>query len=35
MDFGHETVDLPMPIGLKSKMSANDLEFEILESAVV
>ncbi len=35
MDFGHETVDLPMPIGLKSKVDADDLEFEILESAVV
>ena len=34
MDFGHETVDLPVPIGLKSKMNANDLVFEILESAV-
>ncbi len=35
MDFGHETVDVPMPIGLGAKMNASNLEFEILESAVV
>ena len=35
MDFGHETVDLPMPIGLKSKIDADNLEFEIIEPAVI
>jgi muramoyltetrapeptide carboxypeptidase len=34
MDFGHETVDLVMPIGLKAKMDADNLIFEIPESAV-
>lgn len=34
VDFGHETVDIPMPIGLESRMDANNLEFEVLESAV-
>ena len=35
MDFGHKTVDFPMPIGLRAKIDANKLYFEILESAVV
>lgn len=35
MDFGHKTVDFPMPIGLKAKINADRLSFEILESAVI
>jgi muramoyltetrapeptide carboxypeptidase len=35
MDFGHKTVDLPMPIGLKARMDAEKLELGILESAVI
>jgi len=34
VDFGHETVDLPMPIGLEARIDANNLEIEILESTV-
>jgi len=34
MDFGHKTVDFPMPIGLKAKIDSKNLYFEILESAV-
>ncbi len=34
VDFGHETVDLPMPIGLEAKINAQDLRIEILEAAV-
>jgi muramoyltetrapeptide carboxypeptidase len=34
MDFGHKTVDMPMPIGLQVKMNSRNLGFEILESAV-
>ena len=35
VDFGHKTVNTPMPIGLQAKMSATDLSFEILEGAVI
>lgn len=35
MDFGHETVDIPMPIGLNAKMDSKKLSLEILESAVI
>ena len=34
VDFGHKTVDIPMPIGLKAKMDSQNLDFEILEAAV-
>jgi muramoyltetrapeptide carboxypeptidase len=34
MDFGHKTIDLPIPIGLEAKFSADNLFFEVLESAV-
>lgn len=34
VDFGHKTVDIPMPIGLKAGMDADNLKFEILEAAV-
>jgi muramoyltetrapeptide carboxypeptidase len=34
VDFGHETVDMPIPIGLKARMNSQNLSFEILESAV-
>jgi muramoyltetrapeptide carboxypeptidase len=34
VDFGHKTVDMPMPIGLRAKMDSQTLNFEILESAV-
>lgn len=33
-DFGHKTVAIPMPIGLKAKMDADNLNFELLEAAV-
>lgn len=33
-DFGHKTVDIPMPIGLNARMDAKNLELELLESAV-
>lgn len=33
-DFGHKTVTIPMPIGLKVKMDADNLDFEIQEAAV-
>lgn len=35
VDFGHETVDIPIPIGLEAKIKADSLKIEILESAVV
>lgn len=35
VDFGHETVDIPIPIGLNAKMDSENLCLEILESAVV
>lgn len=35
MDFGHQTVDFPMPIGLNAKINTSYLSFEITESAVV
>jgi len=35
VDFGHETVDVPMPIGLGVKMDASNLYLEFLEAAVV
>ena len=34
LDFGHKTVDIPMPVGLKAKMDAEKPELELLESAV-
>ena len=34
VDFGHKTVDMPMPIGLQARMDSHNLSFEILESAV-
>ncbi|MBD3362404.1 hypothetical protein GF362_01665 [Candidatus Dojkabacteria bacterium] len=33
-DFGHETIDIPMPIGIEVSMNSQNLSFEILESAV-
>jgi muramoyltetrapeptide carboxypeptidase len=35
VDFGHKTVDIPMPIGLNAKMDSQNLDLEILESAVI
>ncbi len=35
IDFGHETVDIPMPIGLEARVDSTNLSLEILESAVV
>lgn len=34
VDFGHETVDMPIPIGLQARIDTQNLSFEILESAV-
>lgn len=34
VDFGHKTVDIPMPIGIEVKLNAQNLELEFLESAV-
>ncbi len=34
VDFGHESINIPMPIGIKVKLNAGDLYFEHLESAV-
>ncbi|MFA5136191.1 MAG: S66 peptidase family protein [Patescibacteria group bacterium] len=34
VDFGHETVSIPMPIGLKATIDAANLTLEFLESAV-
>lgn len=34
VDFGHETVDMPVPIGLQARMDSRTHSFEILESAV-
>ena len=34
VDFGHESINIPMPIGIKARIDAEKLEFEHLESAV-
>ncbi|MFH0749933.1 MAG: LD-carboxypeptidase [Candidatus Gottesmanbacteria bacterium] len=34
VDFGHKTVDTPMPIGIRAKMIAKELRLEFLEAAV-
>jgi len=34
VDFGHKTVNTPMPIGINAKMDAEKLHLEFLESAV-
>jgi muramoyltetrapeptide carboxypeptidase len=34
LDFGHYTVNLPMPIGIRARMDASKLEFALAESAV-
>lgn len=34
VDFGHETVSIPMPIGIEAKMNASNLELDFLEAAV-
>ncbi len=35
VDFGHYTVNLPMPVGLKARYNSEKLSLELLESAVV
>ncbi len=35
VDYGHKTVNTPMPIGLAARMDAGSLELEVLEAAVV
>lgn len=35
MDFGHETVDMPMPIGINASIDARELEFSINESVMI
>jgi muramoyltetrapeptide carboxypeptidase len=32
VDFGHETPNIPMPIGIMAKINADNLEYELLES---
>ena len=34
VDFGHKTVDIPMPIGIGAKMDTDNLQLEFLEAAV-
>lgn len=34
VDFGHKTVNIPMPIGIKARMNAKELVLEFLEPAV-
>ena len=34
VDFGHKTVDIPMPIGIEVRLDAENLHLEFLESAV-
>lgn len=34
MDFGHYTVNIPMPLGIKAKFNAGKKNFEIIEGAV-
>lgn len=33
VDFGHETPNIPMPIGIKARIDSNTLSYEIMESA--
>ena len=35
MDFGHDTINIPMPIGVKVSFDTDKLELNFLESAVV
>ena len=35
MDFGHFTINIPMPIGIKVSFDTNKKELNFLESAVV
>lgn len=35
VDFGHESVNIPMPIGIKARIDTKILEFEQLESLVI
>jgi len=35
VDFGHKTVNIPMPIGLMAEIDADNLKLEVLESAVI
>lgn len=35
VDFGHKTVDTIMPVGINARMNSNNLELELLESAVI
>ena len=34
VDFGHKTVNVPMPIGINARMDAENLQLELLEAAV-
>ena len=35
MDFGHDTINVPMPIGIKVSFDTDKLELKFLEGAVV
>ena len=35
VDFGHESINIPMPIGIKARIDTSALEFEQLEGAVI
>ena len=35
VDFGHKNINIPMPIGINTKIDADDLNIEFTESAVV
>jgi len=35
VDFGHESINIPMPIGTKALINTTSLEFEQLEGAVI
>jgi muramoyltetrapeptide carboxypeptidase len=35
VDFGHKTINTPMPIGLLSRIDSDNKKFEVLESAVI
>ena len=34
VDFGHKSINTPMPIGLKAQIDSNNLKLEVLEAAV-
>jgi muramoyltetrapeptide carboxypeptidase len=35
MDFGHMTVNIPLPMGILASMNATDKEFSVIENAVI